>query len=345
MNTEFWQDARWLVHQMDLFNKRALLLPVNEETYRSSVFMDERLNAPKEPNRIVPLWSLEKDRPQQMPAPVYLFHVGHCGSTLLSRVLQMVTRWLPLREPVPLRSISQLVREKGDPLETVSPDDCDHILDLSLSIYSRVFPHNPRALIKPTSSCCNLIDAALSHNQDAKAVFLYLNLDSFLATLLRSDLRRQETVNFASSRLADLHALLNDTSVRLWQLNAGSMTALSWCSNMLWMQRATQSFGDRILLIDFEAMLADPGPVLKQITEYLDLSIPEPALLEAFEHVTGGYSKDPTMKYSVEQRNREIEMGRRTHGKDMDAGKRWLEKVASTAPAVGNLAEFLRRCA
>lgn len=340
MNTEFWQDARWLVHQMDLFNKRALLLPVNEETYRSSVFMDERLNAPKEPNRIVPLWTLDKDRPQQMPAPVYLFHVGHCGSTLLSRVLQMVTRWLPLREPVPLRSISQLVREKGDPLETVSPDDCDHILDLSLSIYSRVFPHNPRALIKPTSSCCNLIEAVLGQNPESKAVFLYLNLDSFLATLLRSDLRRQETVNFASSRLADLHALLNDTSVRLWQLNAGSMTALSWSANMLWMQRATQSFGNRILPIDFEAMLAEPGPVLKRITEHLDLSIPEPALLDAFEHVTGGYSKDPTMKYSVEQRNREIDAGRKANSKDVDAGERWLDNLAASHSQIHDLAPY-----
>ena len=340
MNTEFWQDAHWLVHQMDLFNKRALLLPVTEETYRSSVFMDERLNAPKEPNRIVPLWSLEKDRPEQLPAPAYLFHVGHCGSTLLSRVLQIVTRWLPLREPVPLRSLSNLVREKGDPLETVSPDDCDAAIDLSLSLYSRVFPNNPRALIKPTSSCCNLIDAALNHHPDAKAVFLYLKLDSFLATLLRSDLRRQETAHFASSRLADLHGLLDDTSIRLWQLNPGSMTALSWCANMLWMQKATTTFGDRLLAINFENMLANPASVLTQITHHLDLSVPESALVEAFEHVTGGYSKDPTMKYSVEQRNREIEMGRQAHGKDMDTGKRWIDALGARFSAVADLADY-----
>src|SRR3546814_20118484 len=46
------------------------------------------------------------------PRPDFIFHIGHVGSTLVSRLLAEVGDALPLREPMLLRALAQVAERK-----------------------------------------------------------------------------------------------------------------------------------------------------------------------------------------------------------------------------------------
>ena len=321
---DFWTDASWFPQQIDVFSRRTSLVRLEEADYRASVFLDQRLAVQQPRTRIESVAPLAEAAAQHRAAAGWVFHVGHCGSTLLSRVLQDATTVLPLREPVPLRALSSAERDLDQPLSVIDVPGYRKLQTFLLSAYARRFPRNELALVKPTSSCCNLLAAALAAHGDSRAVFLYLPLESFLATLLRSDLRRQETCQFGPSRLADFHRLSGDATVRLYDLSIGELTAMSWAANMLWERRVRHEAGNRLLAVNFEQMLDDPVTVCGEIAAFLALDTDAALLDVAWRRVTAGYSKDPQQPYSRQTRDAELDRCRRTWQAEIEQGLAWV---------------------
>ncbi|MEE8118306.1 MAG: hypothetical protein V3T39_01980, partial [Gammaproteobacteria bacterium] len=98
-------DPSLLLYTVDVIPDKANFLPVSEETYRNSMFLDNRVTI-KDPQWIVaPLWkTIERINPS-LPARHcnFIFHIGHCGSTMCTRLLEGFPDQLALREPLPLR--------------------------------------------------------------------------------------------------------------------------------------------------------------------------------------------------------------------------------------------------
>ena len=98
------RDPRYLLAQLDPVAGLAQCLEVDERVYRDSIFMDQRLKASRPRAHVLELWStVTALEPLLEPRPChYLFHVGHCGSTMLSRAAEQLPGVLCLREPPPL---------------------------------------------------------------------------------------------------------------------------------------------------------------------------------------------------------------------------------------------------
>ncbi|MEM9303982.1 MAG: hypothetical protein AAGE01_17840 [Pseudomonadota bacterium] len=334
----FWANARWFPQQIDLVYGRLLLLELGEANYRQSMFLDQRLAAREPAQQVVPLWELAATTPVGTNPRALICHVGHCGSTLVSRILQEATPALCLREPLPLQALAQVERERGDALAAVADARYEEFERFLFSALGRSFGAEQPTIIKATSNCSNLLGRFLDPAPEHRALFVSLRLEPFLATMLRSELRRQETAGFCQSRLLDLHRLLDDDSARLHDLGPGELAAMSWAGNVLWLADAEKRHADRIRAVDFETLLDAPGAELATAARFLGLSADEARLAEVFGTTTRAYSKDPNMPYSRASRDRELEDCRQRCAEEIRQGLAWAENLVSKVPAAAPLA-------
>ncbi|MDX1569298.1 MAG: hypothetical protein R3200_02360 [Xanthomonadales bacterium] len=326
---DVWSDASWFLQQIDVGYGRGLLTRMNSTAYRASVFLDQRIAVRDPETRVEDLWRLADEAAARPARPArYIFHVGHCGSTLISRVLQEATSILPLREPVPLRALASMERDLGHPLALLDGTRFDRLSDLLYKLYARTFDDSSLALVKGTSSCTNLLGPVLDHHPQNRALFVYLPLEPFLASLLRADLQRQETARFLRPRLADIHRLTEDDRLRLFDLSPGEMAALNWLGNMLWWTHYRDRHPDRLLAVDFERLLDDPTTTCEHIAAFFGLESDSGGIGEAYRQVTASYSKDPSVRYSRAARDAQLDRCRQEWQSEIDRGLRWIDRQA-----------------
>lgn len=107
-------------------------------------------------------------------APLHwLFHIGHCGSTLVSRLLDLVPGILGLREPLPLLT---LAHGRTDPAVAAWQPRVRALL-------ARGFPDTAAVVVKPTS-----LVATIAHQLvpgAGRACLLWVDLETWLTTMLR----------------------------------------------------------------------------------------------------------------------------------------------------------------
>ena len=280
---------------------------------------------------------------RRQPPPLRLiFHVSHCGSTLISRLLQLATPILPLREPGSIQALAAFFRDLGQPLSLVNEARYQQLEQLILQLLARCYSPRQCALIKASSDCSVLASRILDQRQDARATLLYLPLESYLTTMLRSDLRRQETQSSAQSRLADLQQEPGCEEIRIHALDAGQLTAMSWLSNMARLQAAASQHPGRCRLFDFESFLEHSVDTLLEICHCLDLETTPQAIQAALSGpLMQAYSKDPTLRYDRQSRQLELARCQEQFGDQIRSGMVWAEKMIKRAPGLAPLGEFL----
>ncbi len=300
---------------------------MTRQTYQQSLFLDDRFSAAGNQQHVVSLAKVQQQLESVSVLPAtWIFHVGHCGSTYLSRMLEQLGGLLALREPLPLRALAAFNRDLNDPLSLMNPVDFDQWLDVVVSLLTRRYDANLATVVKATSDCAPLAKALLATHSEHRALRVSLSLEQYLKTMLRSDLRRQELMHFAQSRLADLHAINLATEVRIYELSAGELAAMCWLS----VSRVLGDMGGgHTLDVDFDQFLAQPEASLATIAEFLGLTT-DPVDIEkvASGEVAKGYSKDPSMGYNGEIRAQELAASANANGDQIDAGLRWAQQFS-----------------
>src|SRR5689334_5929495 len=106
----------WFPHLVDPINDRVLLVAKSEQDYRDAAFLDERSLRPDAQRQIVDWAALAAAVPPNARRDVqYIFHIGHVGSTLISRLLGELPDVFALREPLIVRTFHEMVEECGTP--------------------------------------------------------------------------------------------------------------------------------------------------------------------------------------------------------------------------------------
>lgn len=338
-------DPGWLLQQIDFHSDRTAFLRVPEATYRESPFLDQRLKAPRQRPVIARLDQLvETAGAVEQPCIHWIFHLGHVGSTYLSRLLGESEAVLPVREPVPLRTLAGLYRELDHPLAILSAENYGRWEHALFSLLGRTFQTGQRALVKATSDCCILLPRAMRAHPDSRAIWMHVDLETFLAGMLRNEVRRQETRGFAQTRLWDLHDLLGDQSLRLHELDIGEITAVSWLASQGHRLRALDAgFRERLLGVHFHDLLDRPGELLPTILEHLGTR-PESAVVECMvgSRWHGTYAKDPSSRFDANERYRQLEVARREHAGTIEKALAFADGLVARYPVLSPLSAELR---
>ncbi len=166
---------------LDLPGDSVAFIRLKKSEYEQASFLDTRLLTPQTSQRALAWTQLGAaiDAAQLDERCGFIFHIGHVGSTLLSRLIGAHTCVFSLREPMILRTFARL---RDDPVQPRAWPDLDACIGMGLKLLSRTFETPQLAVIKATSFVSEIAAELLARASAPKAVAMFVSPESYIAT-------------------------------------------------------------------------------------------------------------------------------------------------------------------
>ncbi|MFT5139708.1 MAG: hypothetical protein ACI9CB_001359 [Rhodothermales bacterium] len=358
MKEEIWKQnilsPNWHLFNCSVELKLFKLAWLEEEDYRTVVFLDQRMNIPLENFRQESFGALSKLFPKNLeiehPA-AYIFHVGHCGSTLLSRALSIPAKVLPVREPLTLRFLAEQMHNFPRPTSLLSEREYERLSVIILSSLERRFADDQLPIIKATSTCNNLIGPILETQAQRRAILMFQSFESYLAGRFKNrqistDLRVQ-----AKLRMEEWLKIPGAPPLNLSDLSPPQLVALAWLTSMYRILTASEQFPEQTFLLDFTLFLEAPDQHLSQLAEFLGLAHEKKTIVDGYQRVSTQYSKSSDFdhsksaklefEYTPETRLMAFDQARRINGEQIKLGVNWVKSMIKNTPALAKCSEYL----
>ena len=306
--------------------ERALIVRMTEADYRAASFLDERMFTRQMEGAWVPVSAMEARLGEIDAKPLhFIFHIGHVGSTLLSRLLDDLGDVLSLREPLPLRTLAELYDFGKAP---------DALFEMFLRLWSRGFDSTRAVVLKATSSVARLGNRLMQAQPDARAVYLSVAAEPYIATLLAGPYAASDLNGFGPERLSRLRKLLNDPAI-VQPKTLGELAAMSWLTEKLTQQSVVAVNGGRVLPVDFEKFLDAMDESLTQILQHFGFDASPARIASLMQSATlTRYSKSPDQAYSRDLRAQLLQQSRTNFTEEIKRGLNWIEALAQRHKAV-----------
>ena len=292
---------------------------LDESAYRAATFLDQRLLQQDYPQQNCALTVLE-DAARQLTAHAhFVFHTGHVGSTLISRLIGAQQAFFSLREPALLRALAA----------PTAGGDGTFLLPEALALLARTWRTEQRAVIKVTSFVSELAERILSAQPHSAAIFMFARPLAYLQGILAGANSRTENRQLAPSRLQRLQQRLGAGALGAAPRSEGEVIAMSWLCEMTALQQAAVRHPAQVLWVDFDVLLAAPCDGLQRIFAALGAAV-APAELERL--VAGPlmrqYSKAPEHFYDAVLRRTLLTQADQEHQQEIRCGMAWLHQAA-----------------
>jgi hypothetical protein len=313
-------------HALDPKTGAVSLIRLTEADYRAASFLDGRVLTPQTISRVIAWPEIEQAVAGLPEACDFIFHIGHVGSTLLSRLLGAHPKILPVREPAILRTLA-------DSRSTWSADTFETRTSAFLKLWSRTFAKDQRAVVKATSIASELASDLLARDYAPKAIFMAVSPETYLATIFGGPNSRAETKVLAQARYTRLNRRIGRPAVQPATLSEGEFIAVSWACEMTALHAAHVRAQDRVMLVDFDKFLAEPAPLLLAAFKHLgiDASAADVAAILAGPDMSR-YSKAPEYSYDSKLRSDVLNQARAQHAGEIARGLNWLDRLSDASP-------------
>lgn len=305
---------------------------LDEAGYAAASFLDDRLRDTAPAGAWTP-WPLVQEAAAGLLGECdFIFHIGHVGSTLLSRLLGQSPRVFSLREPQVLRTLAQF--QAGE-------TRLDERGGVFLKLWARTWRPEQKTLLKATSFASEVGPTLMRLNPAARAILMFVSPSVYLAGILGGDASREELAILAPSRLERLHRRLGRPVWRAEALSEGEAAAMSWLAEIAAVADIARTVPDRVLWLEFESFLSRPAPGLEACLRRLHGAAP-PDLVEAMVASPDmtRYSKAPEFSYDAALRRRVLAQAAEQHGAEIAKGVAWLNAAGGAHPV---LADAMRR--
>ena len=288
--------------QFDFAQRITLLVRMTRDTYRDSTFLDERTKVADPRARTVPIPALAARiaRDARPNPPVnYLFHTAFCGSTLLSRCLELPGTSFALKEPAPLHQLACIRRDQASGADSpvrVSDELFDQALAIATSLLARPWSPGEIALIKPSDTCNNLIDPILSSSAESRAVLLYSRIDDFVVAMLKNEARRQYVAGMLPRAKVDLRGAID--SIETDALTPAQTAAYVWLGQIRTYLQELGAHPERSATLDGALIFSRPADVIRGVASQMRLNLSDRTIKKIVEGpVFNADSKDPTKAF------------------------------------------------
>ena len=324
---EIARDATWLAQALDPVAGVARLIAMDRGAYRAASFLDDRMLQQPVDAQIVPWPEVEAAMAGERRGDArWIFHIGHVGSTLVSRLLGEIDGVLAVREPRLLRDLA------------LSPPEVRARYLASVGkLISRSFAPDEVACVKATSFVSEIAPELVPSGE--RALLMYATPRNYVASILAGE-----------NSVKELHALTPSRAARLRQRgidlgtahNDAERAAIAWACEITALEAAAVAMADRrVAWADFDAMLADMPAELRRVAGFFGFATDD-ARLDAV--ATGPlmtrYSKAMEYDYSASLRRDLIAEATAAHRAAIDDALAMLARAAEKSPM---LARALRR--
>lgn len=312
---EIARDATWLVQALDPNAGVVRLVAMNGDSYRAASFLDDRLMQQPVDAQVVPWPEVEAAAGGDLRTDArWIFHIGHVGSTLVSRLVGEIEGVLAVREPRLLRDLAMspaAVREA--------------YLGPVPKLMSRTFGDGEIACVKATSFASEIAPDLVPPGE--RALFMFASPRNYVASILAGE-----------NSVKELHALADYRAQRLASRGIefppprhnADRAAAAWACEMTTLEAASEAMSDRkVAWADFDAMLGDIAAELGRVATFFGFTT-DTDTLDAIARgpLTTRYSKDPDYEYSPNLREQLIAQEIRLQGADIEAALAMLGSAA-----------------
>ena len=326
---------------VDLVRDLVLLVRMNARAYRAASFLDDRILGPATEGSWLPGPVVAQCARQVVGGkPVhYIFHTGHVGSTLLSRLLDESGGVLGLREPLPLRTIADAMETLARPESLLSEPQYESLVATFTGLWSRGYDSTRAVVVKATSSTGRVAGRLLAASPGSRAVYMNVRAEPYLATLLGGANSATDLRGHGPGRMRRLLAGRELQVAPLHALSAGELAALGWLVESVSREDARRLHGDRVLPLDFDEFLSDAAGGMGRVLAHFGLPLDAGFLATiAQSPVLRQYSKAPELPFPPEERGARLAQSRRDNREEISKGLAWLDRLAR---ADGSIAALL----
>ena len=328
------------VQKLDLFRNAALIIHLDAGRYRAASFLDDRvLSGTARGGWFAIPDIVRKSQESAIARPLrFIFHTGHVGSTLVSRLLDETGAVLSLREPFTLRQLATAHDTLGDVSSLISPAHFDALLACFLRLWSRGYASTRLSVVKATSTAGRLAPTIFASRPDLRAIYLNLQAEAYLATLLAGENSYSDLRGHAVERIKRLQSVGATDLAPIYKLSQGELAAMSWLAETCSQHLAIEQLGGRVLAVDFEHLLGDVPGTLQRVAEHFGVAT-DGAFLSTIARspALSHYSKAPEHAYSPELRGRILADSRGRNGLEIRKGLAWLEHTAKGNQRIGEI--------
>jgi hypothetical protein len=297
----------------------AVFVPMDRDAYHRSVFLDDRIDPARSGTMRLPLEMLVGQAPQPN-ATGWIFHVAHCGSTLLARALDELGSNLILREPLALRQLA------------LEPALNREVLAVELAMLSKAYDPAAPTLVKANVPVNFMLDAIAAQQRQAPALLLYLGLEDYLCAILRSDNHRKWLRGVTAQLAHHLDGTADQPdailAAKLWHAQIARFAAV--------LQEMPLAHS-----LDAEAFYAEPVEIIGAAAQHFGIK----ADMGTIEDLVGGalfqtYSKRPGVAFSNADRLARRDAARAELSGELTVARRWLEDTGrDSSAALARLSE------
>lgn len=257
----------------------------------------------------------------------FLFHSAFCGSTLLTGALDRRGVAMGLSEPLLLNDVI------GFRLRGAQGPAVARVADLSLRLLGRPFGASEAVVVKPSNLVNPLAELLLALQDQARAVFLYAPLETFLISVVRKGLPcrlwvRELLEGYLRVGYVDLGFEQSD----YFRQSDLQVAAVGWLAQHAHFARLSEKLGpERIATLDADRMTASPASALAAVARHYGLGLDSTAIAEIVSGPAFGQHSKSGAAFTAADRSTEYAAARAAHGEEIDMVLEWARRVADSA--------------
>lgn len=290
----------------------AIFRTMDRGAYHRSIFLDRRIAALDDAEVRVPVEALTAFRDSHgiaVPRIAWIFHVAHCGSTLLARALDREEGSLVLREPRPLRQLGLTRGPAGDGWRAR--------LHLAAALAGRRYRPDAPTIVKANVPVNFIAADLLALDPSAPAILLHFPLRAYLLAVLRSPAHRQWVVNVTTQLEPAIAAVAGGLS----RLDVAERAAALWLAQMHVYAGLLARY-PHTRSLNAEELFGGPRPVVAAAAAHFGAAMGQ-AELDADLFAT--YSKSPGLAFDNEARLSLRAENARALGPEIERARRWVD--------------------
>jgi hypothetical protein len=314
-------DAKWLAQALDPNAGMVRLIAMDRDSYRAASFLDDRMLQTPVDAQIVS-WTLVEDAvsgDELRTDARWIFHIGHVGSTLLSRLLGEIPGVLAVREPRLLRDMALVPAQIREQYIGSVP-----------KLMSRSFAEDEFACVKATSFVSEIAPQLVPPGE--RALFMYASARNYVASILAGENSVKELRMLAQARAARMAG--RGTGLDAQAQSDAHLAAAAWACEMTSLESSAEQMPDRqIAWLDFDRMLENVPEALGSAARHFGFRA-EPAQLQTIASgpLMRRYSKALEYDYSPALRRDLIAEAEQHHRRDIESALAMLRSAAEKSP-------------
>jgi hypothetical protein len=312
---EIWSDAQWLAQAVDPGAGLLRLVRMTLADYRDVSFLDDRMFETQRASHLLKWDEVAEGVPANARRDArWLFHIGHVGSTLISRLLGELEGVLAVREPRALRDLTFF-----------PPDVRARFAPTLQALMSRTFADEQVALVKATSFVSEIAIELVPAG--GRALLLYATPRNYVAGILAGENSRKELAGMADMRRQRLAS--RGITLRVPR-NDAEAAANAWACEMTALEAAGSGHS---LWADFDRVLGELEPSLRTMSNFFGFAASDERLREiASGPLTRRYSKATEHEYSPQLRHDLLADAGDRNRTDIESALAMLDAASETAP-------------